>query len=78
MDEKILEVQTAALKAIEAAQNPEELAQVRVQYLGKKGSIQELMSYMRSLSKEEKPAFGQKVNICKQEVTVYLANLYSS
>ncbi len=69
MDEKILEVQTAALKAIEAAQNPEELAQVRVQYLGKKGSIQELMSYMRSLSKEEKPAFGQKVNVCKQTVS---------
>ena len=69
MDEKILEVQTAALKAIEAAQNPEELVQVRVQYLGKKGSIQELMSYMRSLSKEEKPAFGQKVNVCKQTVS---------
>lgn len=69
MDEKILEVQTAALKAIEAAQSPDELAQVRVQYLGKKGSIQELMSYMRSLSKEEKPAFGQKVNVCKQTVS---------
>ncbi len=69
MDEKILEVQTAALKAIEAAQNPEELVQVRVQYLGKKGSIQELMSYMRSLSKEEKPEFGQKVNVCKQTVS---------
>ncbi|MBR3312335.1 MAG: phenylalanine--tRNA ligase subunit alpha [Solobacterium sp.] len=69
MDEKILEVQTAALEAIEAAKNPEELAQVRVQYLGKKGSIQELMSYMRSLSKEEKPAFGQKVNVCKQTVS---------
>lgn len=69
MDEKILEVQTAALEAIKAAQNPDELAQVRVQYLGKKGSIQELMSYMRSLSKEEKPAFGQKVNVCKQTVS---------
>ena len=69
MDDKIEVVRREALDAIAAAQSMDELQQVRIQYLGKKGSIQALMGVMKSLSKEEKPAFGQKVNLCKQEVT---------
>ncbi len=67
--DKILTVQQEALAAIENAADLETLNSVRIQYLGKKGSIQALMSEMKSLPKEEKPAFGQKVNVCKQEVT---------
>ena len=67
--DKITQVQDEALAAIAGAQNPDELQQVRIQYLGKKGSIQALMAEMKSLPKEEKPAFGQKVNVCKQTVT---------
>ena len=67
--DKILTVQQEALAAIENAADLETLNNVRIQYLGKKGSIQALMSEMKSLPKEEKPAFGQKVNVCKQEVT---------
>lgn len=67
--DKILDVQNEALAAVESAQSPEELQQVRIRYLGKKGSIQALMSEMKSLPKEEKPAFGQKVNLCKQAVS---------
>ena len=69
MDEKIEQVQKEALDAIASAQNIEELKNIRIQYLGKKGSIQALMSMMKDLSKEEKPAFGQKVNVCKTTVT---------
>ena len=69
MIEKITQVQEEALSEIEKADNVESLQQLRITYLGKKGKIQELMSLMRDLSKEEKPAFGQKVNICKDEVT---------
>ena len=67
--DRITEVQNEALSAIESAQSPEELQQVRIKYLGKKGSIQALMSEMKSLPKEEKPVFGQKVNLCKQAVS---------
>jgi len=66
---KIQEVQAEALQKILEAKDLEALGQVRVQYLGKKGSIQALMAEMKSLPKEEKPAFGQMVNECKQEVT---------
>lgn len=67
--DKITDVQSEALAAVEAAVNLDELQQVRIKYLGKKGAIQALMSEMKSLPREEKPAFGQKVNVCKQTVT---------
>jgi phenylalanyl-tRNA synthetase alpha chain len=41
------------------------LNELRSEYLGKKGPIQELMLQMKDLPKEEKPAFGQRVNELK-------------
>jgi len=67
--DQIQQAQEEALASIAAAQNLDALQQARIAYLGKKGSIQALMSRMKDLSKEEKPAFGQKVNLCKQTVT---------
>lgn len=69
MSEQISQVQTEALQAIASAADLDALQQVRIAYLGKKGSIQALMSFMKTLSKEEKPAFGQQVNACKVAVT---------
>ncbi|MEE3487342.1 MAG: phenylalanine--tRNA ligase subunit alpha [Bulleidia sp.] len=66
---RIEEVQNAALQTIAKAKDLAELQAARVQYLGKKGSIQALMAEMRNLPKEEKPAFGQMVNACKQAVS---------
>ena len=45
------------------------LEELRIEYLSKKGKIQELMSQMRELSAEEKPKFGQLVNELKNEVS---------
>lgn len=44
------------------------LEELRIEYLSKKGKIQELMAQMRNLSQEEKPKFGQLVNDLKQAV----------
>ena len=70
--EKIQEVQQDGLKAIEECSSLEQLNQVRIDYLGKKGHVQSLMALMKDLSKEEKPVFGQKVNVCKQTLTAAL------
>lgn len=69
MSDTIETVREEALKAVSEAQDPASLQEVRVYYLGKKGEIQALMKEMKNLPKEEKPAFGQKVNAAKQEVT---------
>ncbi len=55
-------------KAVEQAKDLQALEQVKVEYLGKKGLITSQMKQLGSLPKEERPAFGQKINIAKQEV----------
>lgn len=70
--EQISKVKEEALAKIAEAENLKQLQDLRIACLGKKGSIQALMSEMKSLPKEEKPAFGQKVNAAKQEVTAAL------
>lgn len=69
MSDRIEEVRSQALQAVASAENLEQLNQIRVQYLGKKGLIQDMMKAMKDLPKEEKPAFGQKVNVLKSEVS---------
>ncbi|SJZ34104.1 phenylalanine--tRNA ligase subunit alpha [Anaerorhabdus furcosa] len=66
--EKVQLVQQEALQKIEACTTMDELQQAKVTYLGKKGPVQELMTLMKDLSPEEKPAFGQEVNVCKQAI----------
>ncbi len=69
MSDQMEQVLREALEAIQSAETPDALNEVRIRFLGKKGSIQALMSLMKDLSKEEKPAFGQKVNALKTEVS---------
>lgn len=66
--ENIKLLQQEALQAIASASDLETLNQLRIAYLGKKGSVQGLMEQMRTLSKEERPIFGQEVNLCKQAI----------
>lgn len=54
------------LEAIQACTNLAELANVRNEYLSKKGLVSLLMLKMKDLSVEEKPTFGSKVNELKQ------------
>ncbi len=47
----------------------EKVEKLRIEFLGRKGSISELMSRLQELPKEERPAFGQAVNAAKEEIT---------
>lgn len=63
--EKLTTLKTEGLAQIEACTNLQELQNIRVLYLGKKGPIQEVMKMMKDLPNEEKPLFGQQVNEIK-------------
>ncbi len=54
--------------AVEGANSPNELDLVRVDFMGKKGRVTDLMKGLGALSKEERPAAGQKINLVKQEI----------
>ncbi|ASD64001.1 phenylalanine--tRNA ligase subunit alpha [Bdellovibrio bacteriovorus] len=63
---KLDSIKDNALAAFKAAPSSKDLYDLKVQYLGKSGSLTEIMKEMASLPKEEKPLFGKKVNEVKQ------------
>lgn len=68
--QKLEQIRTEAMNAFSTAKNSQELYQFKVQYLGKNGSLTEVMKDMASLSKEEKPLFGKKVNEVKNQLEI--------
>ena len=62
MKEKLQLIKDEALKAIEASGNLDELNEIRLSVLGKKGSVTEVLKGMKDLSAEERPKVGQLVN----------------
>ena len=71
--QQLTEIVQQALAAIDGADDLKILDEIRVDYLGKKGKITDMMKLMATLSPEEKPAFGQQVNLAKQQVQQYLS-----
>lgn len=57
-----------ALDAVNAAKKIAELDQVRVDYLGKKGEITQLLKTLGTLDAAERPAAGAKINEAKEAV----------
>ncbi len=64
----LLEKIEALLKEVQhlQASNAEEIEELRVRYLSKKGEIASLMTDFRSVAAEEKRAIGMKINELKQ------------
>ncbi len=65
MENKILSLKEKFEAELSKIENTAELENMRVAYLGKKGSVTDLLKGMKELSNEEKKAFGQKVNELK-------------
>ena len=66
MKEKLEQLKAQLGAELAAAADGQTLESLRVKYLGKKGSITDLLKGMKSLSNDEKKAFGQLVNNLKQ------------
>ena len=73
MKEKLQSIREMAAEAMAACADSRELDAIRVKYLGKKGEVTALMKNMRSLSPEERPAFGQMVNDLRSAIEAGLA-----
>jgi len=62
------DIQQAAIDAVNASEDPKALDQIRVDYLGKKGRLTELLKGLGQLSAEERPKAGAAINQAKQAV----------
>ena len=74
MSQKVSELREKFETELQNVKDVTELENMRVAYLGKKGSITAVMKDMGKLSDEERRALGQEVNVLKNEVTDKIAD----
>ncbi|MDX8337067.1 MULTISPECIES: phenylalanine--tRNA ligase subunit alpha [Cetobacterium] len=72
MKNKLNALKDEASLIIQKATTLQEIDEIRVKYLGKKGEFTEVSKSMRDLSPEERPAFGQMVNEVKNTITTLI------
>lgn len=66
--EVLKDIQIKSQEQLKAANSLKDLEQLKIDLLGKKGQIAQLMQAMKQLSVEERPLFGKEVNALKQEL----------
>ena len=68
MKDQIARIKDIAAKEIEECKTLQELNDVRVKYLGKKGELTAVLKGMKDLSNEERPIIGALVNTVRDEL----------
>ncbi len=66
MKEKLEHIRATAVEQIERASDLQALEQARVQYLGRKGALTEVLRGLRDVPPDQRPAVGQAANEVKQ------------
>ncbi len=73
VNEDLQRLEAEAEKDIAAVLTEEELDQLRVKLLGKKGKLSAVLSVMGKLSPSERPIIGQRANVLKTQLQQLLA-----
>ena len=68
MKQQLENIRLEALAALEAADSPAALEELRVKYLGKKGELTAVLKMMGKLSPEERPVMGALANTIRAEI----------
>ncbi|MDQ6919743.1 MAG: phenylalanine--tRNA ligase subunit alpha [Candidatus Dormibacteraeota bacterium] len=78
MIDRIEALKEAARKAIAGAGSEAALEEIRVEYLGRRGSVTEVLSNLAGVPTAERPAIGQAGNQAKQEIGGAIAERLAS
>ena len=70
MEEKIKKIKSEISDKLESIKDLDTLEEIRIKFLGKKGSVTELLKEFKDLPKEEKPKFGKTLNELKNKIEV--------
>ena len=68
LKQKIFDIKNEASQKIGSAQNEKELADLRVQYAGRKSEFNQILKGLKDLSVDEKKEIGPLANLVKKEV----------
>lgn len=69
MEEKLKTIEKEALEQLRSAVDLRELDSIRVKYLGKKGSLTEVLRGMKDIPPEDRPVIGKLTNQVKESIT---------
>ena len=69
MQEKLKNIKQKAQKQIEEAASPQDLEDIRVRFLGRKGILTEIIKNIKDLPAEERPFVGKEANVLKQKIS---------
>lgn len=72
MNDKLREIKEKAIERIKESEDLNKLNDVRVEFLGKKGELSQMLKMMKDLTEEERPKFGQLVNETRQAIEDFL------
>jgi len=72
MLERFEEIKKKAVDAISSASNSDDLEQIRIKVLGRKGELTNLLKSIGTLAPEERPKMGQLANKIKKEIEYLL------
>lgn len=72
MKEKLQRIREEAMERIQSSDGLEQLNEVRVAYLGKKGQLTAVLKGMKDVAAEERPAVGQLVNDTRAHIEKFL------
>lgn len=75
MKEMLQSIRETALEAIKKSSDLEELDNIRVKFLGKKGELTQVLRGMGKLSKEERPIIGQMANEVRGVIEAELSSV---
>ena len=68
MNDKLRAIKEKAIARITESEDLNKLNDVRVEFLGKKGELSQMLKMMKDLTEEERPKFGQLVNETRQAI----------
>ena len=74
MKEKLEQISKETIAKIQEINSMQELNDLRVKVLGKKGELTEILRGMKNLSPEERPVVGALVNTVKDEIDSAISN----
>jgi len=78
MKNQLEQIRLAAIAALDEADSPAALDELRVRYLGKKGEVTAVLKQMGKLSAEERPVMGQLANAVRAEIEAKLEECKAS
>ena len=69
MDKAIKKVKTSFQSDLKSCKTSEDLEQLRIKYLGRRGQLTDLFNQFGTLSNKEKPKYGKTLNVLKSDLT---------